>query len=103
MDVVGAPTWPHSLKCLRRSGTLVVPGATSGYSATVDIVRLFTNDLRIVGTAMGSYRQLAELAELCESRGLNIPIDRVVPLDELHEALQAMQKGTLRGKAVIRF
>jgi D-arabinose 1-dehydrogenase-like Zn-dependent alcohol dehydrogenase len=52
---------------------------------------------------MGSYRQLAELAELCESRGLNIPIDRVVPLDELHEALQAMHKGTLRGKAVIRF
>jgi NADPH:quinone reductase-like Zn-dependent oxidoreductase len=101
MDVVGAPTWPHSLKCLRRSGTLVVPGATSGYAASVDIVRLFTNDLRIVGTAMGSYRQFADLVELCVSRGLEIPIDRVVPLGDVHEAFAAMEKGALRGKAVI--
>ncbi len=103
MDVVGAPTWPHSLKCLRRSGVLVAPGATSGYAATVDIVRLFTMDLRIVGTAMGTYRQLAQLTEFCASRKLRIPIDRIVPLAEVPEAFAAMEQGQLRGKAVIRF
>lgn len=102
MDVVGAPTWPHSLKCLRRSGVLVVPGAVSGYAATVDIVRLFTMDLRIVGTAMGSYQQLAQLAEFCASRKLEIPIDRIVPLIEVPNAFAAMDEGRLRGKAVIR-
>lgn len=103
MDVVGAPTWPHSLKCLKRFGTLVAPGATSGYAATVDIARLFTMELRIVGTAMGSLQQLEALIDLCASQQLPVPIDRVIGLKDIGAAFDAMEKGRLRGKAVIRF
>ncbi len=40
MDSVGAATLDHSLKCLRRNGTVVIPGGTSGYSANIDIARI---------------------------------------------------------------
>jgi NADPH:quinone reductase-like Zn-dependent oxidoreductase len=102
MDSVGAATFAHSLKCLRRSGTLVVPGGTSGYSATIDIARLFTMDLRIVGTAMGSLQQLKELIAHCDRHGLVPPIDRVVPLADARNAFQAMEHETLRGKIVVQ-
>ncbi|WP_236595353.1 zinc-binding dehydrogenase, partial [Mycobacterium intracellulare] len=41
MESVGAPTWEHSLKSLRKGGTVVVAGATGGQMATLDLVRVF--------------------------------------------------------------
>ena len=102
MDSVGAPTWAHSLKCLRRGGTMVVPGATAGYEATVDIATLFTMDLTIVGSAMGSRRQLADLLAMVVGAGLVPPVDHVLPLAEVSYGLAALEGGDLRGKVVVR-
>ncbi len=102
MDSVGAATLDHSLKCLRRNGTVVIPGGTSGYSANIDIARIFTMGLRIVGTAMGSSRQLEELVAYCDRHDLVPPVDRVVPLSDVRVGFDAMEQGTLRGKFVAR-
>jgi NADPH:quinone reductase-like Zn-dependent oxidoreductase len=102
MDSVGRATWPHSLKCLRHGGTLVVPGGTSGYTAEVDIAALFTRDLRIVGSAMGSLEQLRELVELCVRKAIRPPIDRVLDLGEAREGFMAVEHGGLNGKVVLR-
>jgi NADPH:quinone reductase-like Zn-dependent oxidoreductase len=101
MDSIGSATWPHSLKCLRHSGTMVVVGGTAGYSGEVDIARLFTMNLRIVGTAMGSYRQLQELVDFCTQYHLAPPIDRVASLKEVDSVLEALHRGDLLSKAVI--
>ncbi|MDN5925909.1 MAG: zinc-binding dehydrogenase [Hyphomicrobiales bacterium] len=102
MDSVGRATWQHSLKCLRHGGTLVVPGGTSGYTAEVDIAALFTRDLRIVGSAMGSVEQLRELVEFCVRNAIRPPIDRVLDLGEAREGFKALEKGELNGKVVLR-
>ncbi|MEP9350899.1 zinc-binding dehydrogenase [Xanthobacter sp. KR7-225] len=102
MDSVGPATWDHSLKCLKRGGVMVVPGGTTGYSATVDIARLFTMDLTIVGSAMGSRAQLEALAGFCAARGLRPPVARVLPLGEAAAAFAALERGAVGGKIVLR-
>jgi len=74
MDSVGASTWPHSLKALRKGGTMVVPGGTSGYSAVADVSRIFSMNLNIVGSAMGSIDHMRSLVAFCELNDLHPPI-----------------------------
>jgi len=102
MDSVGRTTWPHSIKCLRQGGILVAPGGTTGYLAEVDIAALFTRELRIVGSAMGSLRQLKELVRFCVEKGLVPPIDRTIGLDQAGEGFAAMEEGGLSGKIIIK-
>jgi NADPH:quinone reductase-like Zn-dependent oxidoreductase len=101
MDSVGPDTWDHSLKCLKRGGVMVVPGGTTGYRASVDIARLFTMDISIVGSAMGSQAQLQELLAFCAARGLRPPVAQVLPLAEAAAAFAALELGAA-GKIVLR-
>lgn len=100
MDSVGQATWPHSLKALRKGGTLVVPGGTTGYDAHADISRIFSMNLHIVGSAMGSFDHMRRLLSFVELHGIRPSVDRVLPLDRAHEGFAAMAEGTLQGKVV---
>ncbi|GAA4548472.1 quinone oxidoreductase family protein [Pseudonocardia xishanensis] len=100
MDSVGAATWPHSLKCLKPGGTMVVSGATSGYQITVDAALVFAKQLTIRGSSMGSLERLDRLANLCASAGIKPPIHQVLPLAEAHAGFAAMEQDDLRGKIV---
>ena len=101
MDSVGQATWPHSLKALRKGGTLVVPGGTTGYDARADISRIFSMNLHIVGSAMGSIDHMRRLLAFCELHRLRPSIDRVLPLERIAEGFAAMADGSLQGKIVL--
>ena len=47
---VGADTWHGSLLCLKRGGRLVTCGATSGPAATINLMQLFQQQYRIIGS-----------------------------------------------------
>ena len=100
MDSVGAATWPHSLKALRKGGTMVVPGGTSGYKAEADVSRIFSMNLRIIGSAMGSIDHMRQLVSFCELNGVRPTIDRVIPLAQARDGFVAMAEGNLKGKVV---
>jgi NADPH:quinone reductase-like Zn-dependent oxidoreductase len=101
MDSVGAATWRHSLRCLRREGAMVVSGGTSGYTAEADVALIFSRHLRILGSSMGSLDELRRLLAFCAAEGVCPPIDRVLPLAEAREGFAAMVAGELRGKVVL--
>jgi NADPH:quinone reductase-like Zn-dependent oxidoreductase len=100
MDSVGAATWEHSLKCLRPGGAMVVSGGTSGYTAQVDVARIFALQLRILGSSMGTQADLARVAALCASSGVRPPIDKVLQLDEAALGFTALADGEVAGKVV---
>lgn len=102
MDSVGAATWSHSLKSLRPEGTLVVAGATSGYTAKTEITRIFAHRLRIVGTAMGSADDLRRLLRFCALNKLTPPIHDVLPLSQARDAFATVANGDVRGKIVLQ-
>ncbi|MGW6242521.1 zinc-binding dehydrogenase [Streptomyces sp. NPDC055094] len=102
IETVGAATWSHSIKCLRRGGTLVISGATSGdRPAHAELTRIFFLELRVVGSTMGSRDELEDLLAFCAVKGVRPVIDEVLPLERAREGFERMAAGDLFGKVVL--
>jgi NADPH:quinone reductase-like Zn-dependent oxidoreductase len=99
-DSVGAATWAHSLRCLRPGGTIVTCGATSGDAPSAELGRVFFQQLRVVGSTMGSRAELAELLNFLQVTGVRPIVDRVLPLSEARRGFAALEAGEIFGKVV---
>jgi NADPH:quinone reductase-like Zn-dependent oxidoreductase len=101
VDCVGEATWVNSQRALRRGGRLVVCGATTGPSVSLDLRRLFWHQWSILGSTMGSRREFAEIVRLAHEGRLWPVVDSVVPLAQGAAAYARMQRGEQTGKLVI--
>jgi NADPH:quinone reductase-like Zn-dependent oxidoreductase len=101
METVGQATWGHSLKALRPGGVVVISGATSGANPPADLNRVFFLQLSIVGSTMGTQRDLSELLDFMVSHDVRPVIDRVLPMEQAAEAFAAMHAGDVHGKLVL--
>jgi NADPH:quinone reductase-like Zn-dependent oxidoreductase len=102
IETVGEATWSHSLKALEPDGVVVVSGATSGPNPPADLARVFFRQLRVIGSTMGTARELAQLLRLLDVTGARPIVDAVLPLDDARGAVQRMLAGELFGKLVLR-
>jgi NADPH:quinone reductase-like Zn-dependent oxidoreductase len=101
METVGAATWTHSLRSLRPGGTLVISGATSGANPdNTELNRIFFLQLRVVGSTMGTSRELAQLVSFLDATGTKPLIDRTLPMSEAADGFAAMEGGDVFGKIV---
>ena len=98
---VGAATWSKSLRSLGPGGRLVTCGGTAGSTVEVSLPRLFFRQHELIGSTMGSYDEFEQVTALVAS-GLPVPIDAVLPLDRLPEALDRLAAGAQLGKIVLR-
>ena len=101
MDSVGAPTFKHSIRALKRGGILVSSGATGGYVAEVELARVFRLNLRIAGSTMGTREELDRLVRFCVERDLRPEIAEVLDLGDTPAAVARMAAGDVRGKLVL--
>src|SRR5712671_4153661 len=99
---VGAETFNGSLLCLKRGGRLVTCGATSGPTATLDLMRLFQQQYKIFGSFGASLRNIRDsLAKM--ANGLLPVIDTDVPLAEFERGLARLESRQVFGKIVVTF
>ena len=101
MESVGQATWAHSLRALRPGGTIVTCGATSGDAPSAELNRVFFQQLRVIGSTMGSRAELEALAALVAGRGIHPVIDSVRPLAEARSAFERLLDGETFGKLVL--
>ncbi len=101
VDSVGEQTWVNSQRALRRGGRIVICGATTGPTVSLDLRRLFWRQWSILGSTMGSRREYAEIVRLAHQGRLWPVVDRVVPLADGAAAYQRMQRGEHTGKLVL--
>jgi len=106
VDVVfehtGAETFPGSLLVLKRGGRLVTCGATSGPTATLDLMRLFQQQYKIFGSFGASLRNIRDsLAKM--ANGLAPVIDMEVPLAEIERGLARLESRQVFGKIIVTF
>ncbi|MGE3108016.1 MAG: zinc-binding dehydrogenase [Phycisphaerales bacterium] len=101
VDSSGKATHLKCLKSLGRGGAYVTPGCTSGPDATTDLARIFWNQLRIIGSTMGSNDELAEIGALFRIGVLKPVVDHVVPARRGAEAFARLESGEQFGKVVI--
>jgi putative PIG3 family NAD(P)H quinone oxidoreductase len=111
IDLVGGAYVPAGIAALRLRGRLVVVGLVAGRDATVSLGDILSKRLTIRGTALRS-RTTAEKAEatrlfardvlpLIASGAIRPVIDRVLPLERIREAHEAMQRDETFGKIVL--
>ncbi len=99
---IGPETWPKNLSCLTRGGRMVTCGATSGPKTEIDIRTLFSRQLSLVGSYMGSFAELLKVLALLEQGVVTPVIDRVLALKEAAEAHQRMESRQNFGKIVLK-
>jgi NADPH:quinone reductase-like Zn-dependent oxidoreductase len=100
-DSAGGPSLDGSLRALSKGGRLVISGATAGREATIDLRRLFWNQLRIIGSTMGSRSDVTGMLELVRDTGVKPIVDRVLPLEEAPRALAYLAAQEQFGKVVL--
>jgi alcohol dehydrogenase len=99
---VGAETFNGSLLCLKRGGRLVTCGATSGPSTTINLMQLFQQQYRIIGSFGASMRNIREsLAKM--AGGLLPVIDTEVALADFERGLERLEGRQVFGKIIVTF
>src|ERR1700726_1736963 len=99
---VGAETFNASLLCLKRGGRVVTRGATSGPSTTLNLMQLFQQQYRIIGSFGASMRNIRE--SLAKMAGGMLPvIDSEFPLGEVERGLARLESRQVFGKIIIGF
>lgn len=101
VDSVGKPTHMKCIKSLARGGAFVTPGNTGGPIVETDQARIFWNQLRILGSTMGSNDEFREIAALFRAGHLAPVIDKVFPWRDGAQAWERLEAAEQFGKIVI--
>lgn len=101
IEHVGTATWEKSVKSLAPSGRLVTCGATTGFDAKLDLRFLFTRQLSLLGSYMGTKDELRTVLKLMAQGRLKPIVDKVFPLEECAAAHAYLEAGKQFGKVVM--
>ncbi len=99
---VGADTWNGSLLCLKRGGRLVTCGATSGATASMNLMQLFQQQYRITGSFGCSLKNIRDSLDKMAG-GMTPVIDSVFPLVDFEKGLARLEGRQVFGKVVVTF
>jgi NADPH:quinone reductase-like Zn-dependent oxidoreductase len=104
VDVVfehtGADTWNGSLLSMKRGGRLVTCGATSGPSASINLMQLFQQQYRITGSFGAPMTALARALDRIAS-GVKPVIDTVYSLSEFRAGVERLEARDVFGKILV--
>lgn len=102
LEHVGPALFMDVLKCLRPSGRLVTCGATSGPTVELDLRYVFSRQLRILGSRMGSLAEMRAAWKLVENGTVRPVVDRVLPLADARAAHERLESRGQFGKVVLQ-
>ncbi|RWL22097.1 MAG: NADPH:quinone oxidoreductase [Mesorhizobium sp.] len=99
---VGADTFAASMLCLKRGGRLVTCGSTSGVSTQINLMQLFQQQLKLLGSFGCRMQNMADAMQKMAA-GLVFPvIDTEVGFDGIDAALKRMEGRDVFGKIILR-
>lgn len=111
IDPVGGEVFEASLRAMAWCGRLVVIGFAAGGIPTVRAGYLLVKNISVLGLQWSDYRdRIPELVrqaqehmyQLYSDGKLKPHVERVVPMEQFAEGLEAIRAGRIRGKAVLR-
>lgn len=101
-ELVGTrETMDQSLQCLRKRGRLVFIGYSEDQLIANPLL-LVIGELQILASVGSTQQDLLDAVALASQGKLRQVIDRVVPLDQVNDTLQALQRGEVAGRAVLQ-
>jgi NADPH:quinone reductase-like Zn-dependent oxidoreductase len=101
MEHVGAATWDECVRSLKPAGTLVTCGATTGPQVGIDLRFVYSRQLSILGSYMGTMGELHEVLQHVFAGRLKPVVDRTFRLSEARSAHEYMESSQMFGKLVL--
>jgi len=101
IEHIGPEVWDSCLESLAKGGRLVTCGATTGGDVKLNLRYVFSRQLTIRGSYMGTRAELVKASELMGQGRLISVIDRTFPLQEARPAQQLMLSRKFFGKIVL--
>ncbi|MEQ8672368.1 MAG: zinc-binding dehydrogenase [Aggregatilineales bacterium] len=102
VDNVGKATLADSIRCTRVGGRILIVGNTSGYDAEIDIRQIFSRQISIIGSTMGTHADYVKVMNLIFSGQLKAVVDSVMPLKDAQEAQRKLENFDTFGKIVLK-
>ena len=99
---VGKDTWAGSMLCLRRGGRLVTCGSTSGVSAETNLMMLFQQQLRLIGSFGCRMGNMVDAMEKMAKGIVSPVVDTEIGFGEIEKALERMESRKVFGKIIMR-
>ena len=98
---VGPATWDKSIASLAKNGRLITCGATTGPEVKLDLRYIFMRQQSIMGSLMGTRKELLQITELIGQGRLKPVIDSTYPLSEACQAQERMLMRENFGKVIL--
>lgn len=101
VNCTGRGTWIDSLRCMKVGARLVTCGATAGFEEQIDIRYVWTFEHNLLGSNGWRRSDITALIDHAARGTLRPVIDRVMALEEVHEAERLMEAREVFGKIVL--
>ena len=98
---IGPPTFEPNMKCMANNGRMLVVGASAGPRAEFELRPMYMRQLRIIGSILGTRRELLDVARLVGEGKLKVVIDSTFALKDAAAAHHRMESRDIFGKIVL--
>ncbi len=101
VEHIGGETFERSVYALTRLGTLVTIGSHDTHWGRLDLRHVYSKNLRVVGTNLGSILELQAILDHLVAGRLRPVIDRAFPLRDARAAVQHVLDRKNKGKVLL--
>lgn len=102
IDSAGGDQLNTFIKILRPGGKVVFYGATNGLPTSIDLYKMFWNQITLQGSTMGSDKQFAEMLSFVNKYNVKPIVDRIFSLNEINSAFDQIASSNKLGKVIIK-
>ncbi|MEM0287572.1 MAG: zinc-binding dehydrogenase [Nitrososphaerota archaeon] len=101
-DHVGRETWKKSIDCLKKGGTLLSVGVTTGDNVEVAIPSIYRNELLIAGVYAMTKDDMVKVIHLAAQRRIRPVIHKRMNMSEAAEAHRMLESSEQFGKVILK-
>jgi NADPH:quinone reductase-like Zn-dependent oxidoreductase len=88
LNSLGVKTWDDSFACVGMNGRWVTFGGLTGPDVKLNVLSLYTRQIKLIGSTGGTRKELYELID--NSKELKVRVWRSFKLENIKEALEAL-------------
>jgi zinc-binding alcohol dehydrogenase/oxidoreductase len=102
IDSAMGDTLSQLVKVVKPGGKIVFFGATKGNPTSMDVRKIFWNQIQLIGTTMGSDKDFRQMLSFVKKHRIHPLIDSIQPLQNAVEVFDRMKAGEQLGKLVLQ-
>ena len=102
IDSAGGDQINTFVKLMRPGGRIVFYGATNGLPSTLDLYRMFWNQISLQGSTMGNDKEFSQMLDFVTEHKIVPLVDSVRPFDDIRSAFDEIASTSKLGKLVVK-